>query len=155
MEFAVRTDPSAPAENQLLRRGFHAKLLLQFPNGGWQKIHPGRNMPSAGDIIASGPGILGFAPLLQKNLDFSASDSQQPDMGGPVPDALRVGFCPGHGFAGGHAVFVHHIQYFRSWQPKRRRVFLFFKFLNYHTRHALVCVLFAASGSCLLEKHGK
>lgn len=112
MEFPIRANLPISAEDQFLRRSFHPQFLPQLPKGRGDEIHARRNVPRAGNIIASGPGILGFTPFLQKNFQFSRPHSGQPHMGCSVPDALSVGLLTGNHRPRRHSVFVHHVQQF-------------------------------------------
>lgn len=103
-------------EVQVLGTGKHTQLFPQFPEGGWNPIDTGRDVARAGDIVAAGEGILVGAPLLEQDLETTGlgpAFADEPDMGGPVQDALPMGFLPVHGLPRGIPVAVHNIEDFR------------------------------------------
>ena len=84
VEETVGLNMPVPTEDQLFGRGFHAQLLPQLPQGGGHKIHPRRDVPGAGNIVAAGPGVLLRTPFLQQHLGLPTPKAQQPHMTGSV-----------------------------------------------------------------------
>ena len=102
-------EAAQPALMQVLRRGGHAQLLLQFPQGRADKLIPRRDMPGRGNIIAAGVGILGGAAHLQKHLHCAVFFPHDPDMAGAVAQPLGVGHGARHALTGGDADFIDYI----------------------------------------------
>ena len=109
--YIIPDDLHVSAGDQLGFLCREAKFFFQLPDRRGIVVLAGRDMPCAGDIIATGEGF-GHRALLQQYLNAAIALADQPEMRCPVGKAFPVSHGPLYGFPGRLSVFIHHIKIF-------------------------------------------